>query len=99
MYIIYENQHYPCKCVWNEESITYRGLPENFPDSVSGDIILCANDGFELRADNTQNYSRQIFSNGILTLTNIPEPEAVPESPEPEPSAEELMDILLGVTE
>lgn len=87
MYIKYDNKDYPCKCSINSNSITYRGLSEDFPSEADGEIILYADDGFELRVDNTKDYLRQVFSNGTLTLTNLPEPKPEP-IPDPEPTAE-----------
>ena len=81
--------------------MVYRGLPEDFPVPVDGEIVLCADDGFVLRTDKTADYMRQIFENGVLTLTNTPEPKPVePSEPtESEPTADELLKILAGVSE
>jgi hypothetical protein len=79
--------------------MVYRGLPEDFPAPVSGEIVLCADDGFVMRTDKVEDYLRQTFEGGVLTLTNAPEPVPVEpvEPTDPEPTADELMDILLGV--
>jgi hypothetical protein len=79
--------------------ITYRGLPEDFPSPVSGEIKLCASDGFVLRTDVAEDYLRQTFEDGVLTLTNLPEPvEPDPIEPiEEEPTTAEILDALLGV--
>lgn len=74
MYIIYNNVQYPCECIPSIDMV-YRGLPDDFPAPVDGDIFLCADDGFTLRKDNTSDYLRQTFENGVLVLTNTPEPE------------------------
>ena len=74
MYIIYNEVKYPCTCR-PSATMVYRGLPDDFPAPVSGEIVLCADDGFTLRKDNTADYLRQIFENGELVLTNEPEPE------------------------
>lgn len=89
MYIKYKNQKYSCKCSISNETIRYNDLPENFPETVQGDIVLCADDGFELRTDNTKDYLRQTFEKGTLTLTNVPEKEIV-EVPEVEAEPTEL---------
>lgn len=89
MYIKYDGKEYPCKCVITNETICYKDLPENFPNAVSGEIVLCADDEFEMRADNTKDYARQTFDNGTLVLTNLPEPEVV-EEPETQPEPTEL---------
>ena len=82
MYITYKNTNYPCRC--RPSSImVYGGLPDNFPAPVEDEVILCADDGFVLRTDNPADYLRQMFEDGVLTLTNVPEPEPV-EPPEPE---------------
>ena len=83
MYVKYNNVNYPCVCRPSADMI-YRGLPDDFPAPVSGEIILCADDDFVMRTDNTADYLRQIFENGTLTLTNVPEPVA-----EEEPDYEE----------
>lgn len=76
MYIKYNNIKYPCQC--NPSKIMhYRGLPDDFPTPVGGEIILCADDGFILRIDKVEDYLRQSFENGVLTLTNLPEPEVI----------------------
>ena len=96
MYIKYKEAEYPCKCNIGTQSIVYANLPENFPETVEGEIILCANSGFVMRTDNTADYLRQTFANGTLTLTNIPEVE--PSEPiEAEPTADEILNALLGV--
>ena len=90
MYIKYENQKYPCKCVIANETICYKELPDNFPETVKSEIVLCADDDFVLRTDNTKDYLRQTFENGTLTLTNVPEKEPEP-TPEPQPSEVERL--------
>ena len=99
MYIAYKNKNYPCKCS-PSATMVYRGLPDDFPAPVSGEIVLCAGDGFVLRTDKVEDYLRQEFEGGVLTLTNTPVPVPVePVEPiEDEPTAAELIDILLGVT-
>ena len=89
MYIKYKDIKYSCGCIVSRQSIVYTGLSENFSVPVEGEIVLCANDGFVMRKDNTTDYLRQTFSNGTLTLTNLPEPTE-PEAPiEPIPSLED----------
>lgn len=63
----------------------YSGLPADFPAPVDGEITLCDDGGFELRADNSADYLRQTFTDGVLTLTNQSEPAPV-EPVDPEPS-------------
>lgn len=100
MYITYKEINYPCTCR-PASTMIYIGLPEDFPTPVEGEITLCADDGFVMRTDNTADYLRQTFADGVLTLTNVPEPEPIePDEPsESEPSADELLDLLLGVNE
>lgn len=83
MYIRYDGKDYLCRCRPGD-TMTYRGLPYSFPAPVTGEIILCADDGFVLRTDRAEDYLRQTFVNGVLTLTNQPEPVVV----EPEETAE-----------
>lgn len=98
MYIKYNNTDYPCKCR-PSKTMTYRGLPDDFPAPVSGEIILCADDGFVLRKDNADEYLRQTFENGILMLTNEPVPVEPVEPVVEEPTTKEVLNALLGVTE
>ena len=87
MYITYDGLNYPCKCR-PSATMRYSGLPNDFPAPVEGEVILCANDGFILRTDNSADYLRQTFENGVLTLTNVPEPV---EPTEPEPTDTEVL--------
>ena len=101
MYIEYKETNYHCDCNVNLDTIQYIGLPGDFPAPVSGDIVLCANDGFVMRTDKVEDYLRQTFDNGVLTLTNLPEPVKPDEPIEPtedEPTTAEILDTLLGVT-
>lgn len=85
MYIIYNENNYPCKCI-PSSTMVYSGLPDDFPSPVEGIITLCANDGFVMRTDTVEDYLRQTFENGVLTLTNEPEPELY-EPPEEPPTS------------
>lgn len=85
MYVAYNGVNYPCQCR-PSATMVYRGLPDDFPAPVSGEIVLCADDGFMLRTDKTKDYLRQTFEGGVLTLTNIPEPVEEIEDVEPIPS-------------
>ena len=73
--------------------MVYRGLPEDFPAPGEGEVVLCADDGFVLRTDNSAAYLRQTFADGVLTLTNAAEQ---PEEPEEEetPSISERVEAL-----
>ena len=93
MYIIYNSIKYPCKCR-PSKTMRYRELPEDFPAPVEGEIALYADDDFLLRKDNTADYLRQTFEDGVLTLTNEPEPEPV-EPVDPEPTAQDDTDAML----
>lgn len=88
MYINYNGTKYPCSCRPGATMI-YHGLPADFPTPVESEIILCDDDGFVMRTDNPADYLRQTFENGILTLTNQPEPVEPEPTPEPEPPAPE----------
>ena len=79
MYITYNGTNYPCQCR-PSATMVYRGLPDDFPAPVSGEIVLCADDGFVLRTDKVTDHLRQTFEGGVLTLTNTSEMQAVPES-------------------
>lgn len=100
MYINYNGTKYPCTCR-PAKTMVYKGLPEDFPAPVDGEIQLCADDGFVMKVDNSKDYLRQTFVDGVLTLTNVPEPEPVEPEPEveAEPTTEEILNAMLGVTE
>lgn len=97
MYITYNNKDYPCKCRVGQ-TMVYSGLPDDFPEEISGEIVLKADNGFVLRTDRAEDYLRQTFENGILTLTNTPEPEPTIETEneiEVEPTAQDDVDAML----
>lgn len=98
MYIKYNGTDYPCICR-PSKTMCYQGLPDDFPAPVSGEIILCADDGFVLRTDNTEDYLRQTFENGVLMLTNTPEP--VETEPDPVPTSDRVTwdDMAAAITE
>ena len=98
MYIKYNDKTFPCNCQVTSSTITYSGLPEDFPAPVSGDIVLCANDGFEMRTVMVEDYLRQTFDSGVLVLTNIPEPEIVEPEPVTTPSLSERVTTLEETT-
>lgn len=89
MYLTYNGVDYPCTCRPGA-TMVYGDLPEGFPTPVTGELKLYANDGFHLRTDVAEDYLRQTFEGGTLTLTNQPEPEPV-EPPEPEPTEIEVL--------
>jgi len=100
MYIEYKDNKYPCKAdVVTDVSAKYWLLPEDFPAPVEGEVILCADDGFELRRDNSADYLRQTFANGVLTLTNEPEPVPVEPSEPPAPEPTVWDEMAAAITE
>lgn len=90
MYIKYQETKYPCECYPSDVMVCF-GLPDDFPAPVAGEIVLCADDDFVMRTDNSEDYLRQTFENGVLTLTNEPEP-VEPLKPKPAPSVQEELD-------
>ena len=94
MYIKYNHIEYPCVCR-PSDTMVYHGLPEGFPAPVSGEIVLCADDGFVMRTDYAEDYLRQTFENGVLTLTNEPEPEPVPEREDSPSFADDTVAMLV----
>ena len=96
MYIRYQNTNYPCSCAAKDNEVRYIGLPADFPVPVSGRIILFANDGFKMREDVAEDYLRQVWEDGTLTLTNTPEPTPEPE-PEKVETTDDVLNALLGV--
>lgn len=100
MYINYNGTKYPCTCR-PAKTMVYKGLPDDFPAPVDGEITLCADDDFLMRVDNSKDYLRQTFVDGVLTLTNVPEPEPVeePEEPvEPEPTQLDILEAQVTYT-
>lgn len=101
MYIEYNNVKYSCTCR-PSATMVYYGLPDDFPVPIKGTITLYANDGFILRKDNTADYLRQTFENGVLTLTNVPEvteeDETVDYTETPTPTLKERVAILEAST-
>lgn len=89
MYIDYKGFQYPCVCSPSKVMV-YTGLPDDFPAPVSEVVTLCADDGFVLREDDPADYLRQDFSDGVLILTDEPEPAPS----EPQPGEPELMDRM-----
>lgn len=98
MYITYKDKDYPCKCKIGQ-TMVYSGLPEEFPEAISGEIALKADDGFMLRADIVENYLRYIYENGTLTLSNLPEPEPTPEPEYPETEEITIDDMATAILE
>lgn len=94
MYIEYKSIAYPCTCRPGR-TMTYRGLPGDFPAPADDEIVLCSDDGFVLRTDNPDDYLRQSFDNGTLVLTNTPEPETV-DPDERELGDTDILNALLG---
>ncbi len=102
MYITHNDIDYPCKSFKVGKDIKiYSGLPEDFPEMISGEIILKADNGHVMRTDVAKDYLYQSFKNGILTLTNIPEPEPSEPVIQPEEATTDEMAkaILEGVNE
>jgi hypothetical protein len=81
--------------------MVYKGLPNDFPAPVDGEITLCDDDGFVMRTDNSADYLRQTFVDGVLTLTNESDEEPVePVKPvKDKPTTAEIVNAMLGVTE
>ena len=96
MYIKYNGDNYPCFCRPTAADIKISRLPADFPTPVSGEIVLYADDGFEMRTVVVEDYLRQTFDNGVLVLTNIPEPELV--EPDTTPSLSERVTTLEETT-
>lgn len=100
MYIEYNGKKYDCGCKPRWGNMVYTGLPEDFPAPVNAEIKLYADDGFLMRTDNPNDYLRQTFENGTLTLTDEPKPEEPIEPVEPEEeteTADDVLNVLLGV--
>ena len=115
MYITNNAKQYPCTgYTVTSKTACFIGV-KNVTLPLSGTIQLVSEDAdFELSVQVCEDYARQTYENGVLTLTNEPEPIfAEPtEPPIPQPTIEErttaleatqsdVVDILasaLGVT-
>lgn len=101
MYLIINgNRHTVSRRVVKPDQIRFLTVtPE--PTEVSGTIQMYDNSGFLISEDNADSFLRYTYTGTLLTLTNIPEPVPVEPDPNyvPEPTTDELMDTLLGVSE
>lgn len=100
MYLIINGNKYSVsKRKVTKDTIEYLTVsPE--PKNISGTISMYRDDGFLMSEDNVGNYERQTYSGTLLTLTNKPKPVEIPVDDDienTEPTADELMNILLGV--
>lgn len=99
MYIKYKENNYPCDC-HPSDTMVYKGLHDDFPAPVDGEIVLCADDDFVMRTDNSADYLRQTFDEGVLTLTNEPDPEPVePVKPVPKVESVKYDELAAAITE
>lgn len=84
MYIKYKNEDYHCICHIRKNTVSYRGLPKNFPSPVDGEITLYSSEGLKMRTDSVSDYEEQMFENGVLILANCPETSSeIIEDPQP----------------
>lgn len=68
--------------------IIYQGESLVNINTVSGTIKTYLNNEFLLAEDSVSDYARQVISDGMIVLTNVPEPTPEPEPPEPEPETD-----------
>jgi len=95
MYLIINgNKHTVSKRIYETDTIKYLTV-EPKVENVSGVIQMYRDDGFLMCEDNADGYERKTHIGTLLTMTNKPVP--VPVEPNFEPTAEELINILVGV--
>ena len=99
MYLNINNQRYSCtRRIVKPQSVTYIGV-EPEVEEVSGIVALYRDDNFLLSEDDADSYARKIISGSVVTLTNEPVPPAPPTPPPYEPTADDILNLILGVTE
>lgn len=92
MYIQISGKQYACTGYDRAtNSVKFSGV-EDLSPPITGMVILCDDDGFELATQNCGDYARQVYTDGVLTLTNEPEPVPVP-TPEPQPQPPSTADM------
>lgn len=95
MYLIINgNKHTVSKRICETDTIKYLSVKPNV-ENISGIIQMYRDDGFLMSEDNVDTYERKSHIGTLLTVTNKPVP--VPVEPSYEPTAEELINILVGV--
>ena len=104
MKLISNGGEYPVKSPRGKfgEWFSLRLLGEERPElPLEGELRVESDSGELLCFIETEDFGRQFIRGDLLTFTNEPEPEPAPEPEpvEPEPRAEELINILLGVSE
>ena len=104
MKLITNGGEYPVKSPRGKfgEWFSLRLLGEERPElPLEGEVRIESDSGELLCFIETEDFARQFIRGDLLTFTNEPEPEPVPEPEpiEPEPGAEEIINILLGVSE
>lgn len=93
MYIMINGTRHSCKRrVAKGNSVKYLSVTPTAED-ISGTISMYRDDGFLLSEDNADSYARRFMTGTLLTLTNEPEPAPVAA----EPTAEQLLNVILGV--
>lgn len=98
MYLLINNKKYKVgKRIVETDSIIYLSVPSK-PTEISGKIQMCRDDGFVLSEDESDAYARKEYSGTRLVLTNKPKVAPAPVT-DAEPTADEVLDALLGVTE
>lgn len=93
MHLVINGAQYTCKRrIVKANTIKYLSVTPTVED-ISGTVSMYRDDGFLLSEDNADGYARRFMTGTLLTLTN--EPESVPMAAEP--TAEQLLNVILGV--
>jgi len=88
MYIIINNTRYPVRSASVGAEVRY--TVDNPPGSLSGTVELYADDDMPMRTDAVSGYQHPRITDGVIILSNTPEPAAVTPTPtetEPDPIA------------
>ena len=95
MYLLINDNKYSCtKRVMTTDTIKYMGVePNPLETEITGTIKMFRDDGFLMSEDAVDGFEMKSYTGTLLKFTNVPTPPAK----EVKPSAEQILNIMLGV--